>query len=218
MEKTIKYYMTLRYPIEVNEISEEEGGGFSACIPLLGRYSCVADGDSAQEAIENLGPVKQDLIEDLLDRGLRIPEPQSSKESEFSGRLLVRMPRDLHMRLTEKAESKDQSLNRYIVDTLSASTDQNQTEDIKNILTLMTRTIESLLGQINSYSPAVANRNMEISDVVIQGIANNVIPAQLFMLPNTMIFSTSRYEVVGSAVEGFAAQGGVSPQKSHVVQ
>ncbi len=75
-KKTLKYYMTLRYPIEVTDIPAEEGGGVSACVPLLGRYSCVADGETANEAVENLTPVKEDLLRDLLARGVAIAEPQ----------------------------------------------------------------------------------------------------------------------------------------------
>ena len=87
MAKTLEYFMKLRYPIEITEISEEEGGGISACIPLLGRYSCVADGETIQDVVENLNSVKEDLLRDLLERGISIPEPQTSKEAEFSGRI-----------------------------------------------------------------------------------------------------------------------------------
>ena len=35
MKKNIDYYMGLNYPVAIERISEEDGGGFFASIPLL---------------------------------------------------------------------------------------------------------------------------------------------------------------------------------------
>ena len=43
----------------------------------------------------------------------------SSRESTHSGRLLLRMPRALHAQLAARSEAAGQSLNQYIVETLT---------------------------------------------------------------------------------------------------
>ena len=54
MKKDVDYYMGLPYTIEVTPLLEKEGGGFHACVPLLGRFAICADGKTHQEAIDNL--------------------------------------------------------------------------------------------------------------------------------------------------------------------
>lgn len=184
MKKTLEYYMTLRYPIEITEIAEEEGGGISACIPMLGRYSCVADGESHQEALENLKEVKRDLLKDLLDRGVAIPEPQSSKESEFSGRILVRMPNGLHMRISEKAESRGESLNRFIVNALSADLQRSEIEDLRDLLLSITKYLEALKVQVSSYQGAITNTYAGSTDMISRGVVSNAIGFPIPLSPN----------------------------------
>jgi len=48
---------------------------------------------------------------------------EPSRESTHSGRLLLRMPRALHAQLAERAEAAGQSLNQYIVETLTRGLD-----------------------------------------------------------------------------------------------
>jgi len=40
--------------VEVTKIPDDEGGGYSACIPLLGRNAFISDGETIDEALENL--------------------------------------------------------------------------------------------------------------------------------------------------------------------
>ena len=63
------------YPIEVTEISADEGGGFSACIPQLGRNVFLADGETLAEALKNLEEIKKKWFEYYFEKGIRIPEP-----------------------------------------------------------------------------------------------------------------------------------------------
>ena len=45
--------------------------------------------------------------------------PRESRESTHSGRLLLRMPRELHAQLAARADAAGSSLNQYIVETLT---------------------------------------------------------------------------------------------------
>jgi len=75
MKKDLNYYLNLKYSIEINPIPEEEGGGYEACIPQLGRYAFVGDGDTIEEALKSLEEIKKDIFEDWYKRGKEIPEP-----------------------------------------------------------------------------------------------------------------------------------------------
>ena len=44
---------------------------------------------------------------------------ESTRESTHSGRLLLRMPRALHAQLAARSDASGQSLNQYIVETLT---------------------------------------------------------------------------------------------------
>jgi len=139
MTKDLSYYLSLKYPIEVLEIPEDEGGGFSASIPLLGRYTCVGDGDTISEAIDDAVRVKQRVLRDLVARGVAIPEPEVERSPEFSGRLLLRLPPELHKKVAERANARGESINRYIVNALEADA-RARIDDLHSMLAhLLTR-------------------------------------------------------------------------------
>ena len=116
MKKTIDYYMGLKYKINVIEIDESEGGGYLLEMPELGRLSTCAWGETFEEARTMLSEIQRDNIEDLLAKGLDVPEP--SNEAEYSGRLNLRMPKTLHKRLAEIARDEKTSINSLIVNML----------------------------------------------------------------------------------------------------
>ena len=76
MKKDLNYYLSLRYKIELIPISEEDGGGWRAEIPELGRYAFVGDGDTIEEALRSLEETKRDYFEDWYKKGIEIPEPE----------------------------------------------------------------------------------------------------------------------------------------------
>jgi len=111
--------LKLRYPIEITELSEEDGGGYMATIPQLGKYTFIGDGDSIEEAIKDLEEVKKYYFELFLNEGIEIPFPKSEEDVSFSGKLSVRMPKYLHQMLSESANKNNVSLNSYINSLLS---------------------------------------------------------------------------------------------------
>jgi antitoxin HicB len=121
VNKNIEYYLSLKYPVELVEIPQDEGGGYSARIPLLGRKAFLADGETVEEALGNLESVKREWFETYLERGTAIPEPSSEDDEDFSGRFVVRIPKELHRTLVSKAEKNEVSLNQYVQFLLTAS-------------------------------------------------------------------------------------------------
>lgn len=121
MSKQLEYYASLDYPVMIRAIPVDQGGGYVATIPSLGSQAFVGDGETPQEAYENLQAAKREIFEEYLDEGLPIPEPPSMAElEEYSGKFIVRMPRDLHARLAHAALDNGVSLNQYATYALSS--------------------------------------------------------------------------------------------------
>lgn len=114
MKKDLKYYLNLNYPIEIIKIPDDEGGGYSACIPLLGRNAFISDGETIEEALNNLEITKEENFSRMLEKGIPIPEPQGQIEEEFSGKFLVRVPKELHRELVRNSNKNGISLNQYV--------------------------------------------------------------------------------------------------------
>lgn len=115
MNKTLEYYLSLDYPVEIRRIDESLGGGYVATIPSLGSQAFVGDGDTPQQAYDNLQAAKKEIFAEYLHHGVPIPEPVAEPDYEtYSGRLVVRMPRQLHASLAAAARRSGTSLNQFI--------------------------------------------------------------------------------------------------------
>jgi predicted RNase H-like HicB family nuclease len=66
----------LKYPVIVQPLSPEDGGGFLATVPDL--PGCVSDGETPEEALANVQDAIAAWIEAAQDLGDKVPEP--SKE------------------------------------------------------------------------------------------------------------------------------------------
>lgn len=109
--KNLSYYLSLRYPIEVQE---SEGGYFVTHPDLDG---CMAEGATLEEAVANLADSRELWIDARLEGGYSVPEPLSE---EYSGRISLRMTPELHGRLVHIAERRAVSLNLLLNSVLAA--------------------------------------------------------------------------------------------------
>ena len=130
--KSLDYYLSLRYPVTL--VPEEEGGYTAIVSDLPG---CITVGETAEEAMAMAGDAKRLWIEDAYERGEAIPVP--STEREYSGRILLRMPKSLHRRLAEDAEREGVSLNQYVVALLQEGSALKRVE----------RTVEAKVEQVS---------------------------------------------------------------------
>ena len=100
------------YKVEISKLSNEDGGGYLAYIPLI---ECYGDGETAEDAIAEVYSVAEALIKIAVEDGKEIPQPQYYKdEYEFSGKLSVRLPKNLHKQVSERAKVEDCSINQLI--------------------------------------------------------------------------------------------------------
>jgi antitoxin HicB len=106
---------TLRYPISLRQLSDLEGGGWLAAIPMLGQAAFTADGETAEEALQELEALRRDLYEDVVSSGQPIPMPQDvTEETKLpSGKWIIRTSPSLHAELQEAAKSNGLSFNAY---------------------------------------------------------------------------------------------------------
>ena len=86
-------------------------GGFAARIQEF--PGCFAEGESPEQAYENLESAAQAWIEACLDTGVRVPPPAQSHT--HSGKVLLRLPKSLHRRAAEAAAADNTSLNQFVV-------------------------------------------------------------------------------------------------------
>ena len=111
-------------PVEPNEIlkrpysrilTPEPDGQVTA--EIMEFPGCVASGDDAAAALANLDEVAVDWIAAALEQGQDIPAPMDS--ADFSGKLVLRMPKGLHRRAALLAEREGVSLNQFIATCLA---------------------------------------------------------------------------------------------------
>lgn len=105
--KTLDYYMALPYTVEVRH---DEDGYFAKVIELQG---CMTWADSFEELGPMIEDAKQGWIEDALERGDPVPEPRET--GDYSGKVIVRMPKSLHRDLSRRADEENVSLNQLMI-------------------------------------------------------------------------------------------------------
>ena len=93
------------YPIDINPIPEDDGGGYLVTIPDL--PGCIADGETIEVAIaEARDAFRAWTMAEREDQG-DLPPPRT-----YSGQFVQRIPKTLHMRLAKRAASEGVSLNQ----------------------------------------------------------------------------------------------------------
>lgn len=122
MEKTLKYYMELKYPTQITEIPIEDGGGYMIEIPLL--KGCISDGETIIKALENIKDAKREWFIYMLENNLPIPEPVDL--NKYSGKFVVRIPKSLHRTISEQSKLEGLSLNQYVANSLAYVAGQKQ--------------------------------------------------------------------------------------------
>lgn len=113
--KDLKYYLELNYPYQITKIDEIDGGGFLIEVPML--KGCMSDGESVEEAYNNLEEAKKEWLTYMLENNLPIPEP--AVKTTYSGKFMVRIPKTLHRIISEQSKREGLSLNQYVANILA---------------------------------------------------------------------------------------------------
>lgn len=114
-EKTLEYYMSLPYRVEI--YPEEDGNGYTAIIPDL--PGCMTCADTLDELWDMIVEAKELWLEVALEDGDYIPEPPPVEVEEYSGKFVSRIPRSLHRQLAHRAKVEGTSLNQLVLSLLA---------------------------------------------------------------------------------------------------
>lgn len=124
IEPENKRYEQLEYPITLQKTSDDHDTYWIAEHPDL--PGCMTHGYTKEEALANLDDAKKGWIYSALSHGLRVPEPRTKSEIEdCSGRILLRVPKELHYRLLQKAKEDGTSLNQELLFLVSTALGTN---------------------------------------------------------------------------------------------
>lgn len=104
----------------------DDGTYFAEILEFPG---CFAQGDTPNEAMENLENVAIDWIQSAIELDQQIPPPNMNVS--YSGRFALRLPKSIHRRAAQFAEKDNTSLNQFL---LSAIASRVGAEDFTNRL------------------------------------------------------------------------------------
>lgn len=111
--KTIEYYMSLPYRLEI--LPDLDEGGYVARYPDL--PGCITVGDSVESVAGNAEDAKREWIAAAVEDGVTIAEPVNMEG--YSGQFKLRIPKSLHRKLAEHSKEEGVSMNQYCVYLLS---------------------------------------------------------------------------------------------------
>jgi len=103
----------LHYPVTVHA---DPDGGFVAEIEEL--PGCMTQGETLEEVFEAIEDARHGWIQVAYENGQDIPLPRGMEE--YSGKILIRIPKNLHRALARAAKQEGVSLNQYITSLLAA--------------------------------------------------------------------------------------------------
>ncbi|NLJ74927.1 MAG: type II toxin-antitoxin system HicB family antitoxin [Firmicutes bacterium] len=149
------------YSVRLSQLSEGDGGGWIAYVPEL--EGCLTDGETPDEAYNNLKEVLALWLEVARETEKNIPAPRIHDEPRHSGRIVLRMPKNLHTILAAQAEQEGVSLNQYMVSLLSYNAgrfEQSATKELPSIINIWQQFGDSL-------KPTPMNRQSKLTEAII---------------------------------------------------
>ena len=120
--KDLDFYLNLNYPVTIHP---DIDGGFVAEIQEL--PGCITQGETLEEVFEAIEDARRGWIQVAFESGQDIPLPRDIEE--YSGRILLRIPKSLHGTLTYAAKRDGVSLNQYISSLLSSEVQRDVMKD-----------------------------------------------------------------------------------------
>lgn len=116
----------MTYPVQLRPLTSEEGGGWLITVPDL--PGCMSDGETPEEALKNIADAIHGWIEAARLDGASVPSPSVGKA--YSGRFGVRISRDLHRKLVEKAQEEGVSLNHLVAELLASGIEHSASREV----------------------------------------------------------------------------------------
>ncbi len=117
-----------KYPFQITELSEDDGGGFLVTFPDL--PGCMSDGDTIEEARQNASEALGDWLaaREKLGKPIPLPSPPIATH-EYSGKYVQRLPKSVHAQLANRADREGISLNQLAAAYITAGLASNFVAD-----------------------------------------------------------------------------------------
>ncbi|HTW68657.1 MAG TPA: type II toxin-antitoxin system HicB family antitoxin [Acetobacteraceae bacterium] len=115
------------YRFTIRPLTAEEGGGYLIEFPDL--PGCMSDGETIEDAIANGAEAKRDWIAAMQEAGRPVPSPTTEAAEAYSGKWVLRTPKSLHRKLSERAREEGVSLNALAVAMLAEGLGQRIAHD-----------------------------------------------------------------------------------------
>ena len=106
----------MRYPYSVYQMQVEQHKFWVA--KSLQLSGCVGQGDTAEEAVNELSENEAIWLETSKEVGIPIPAVQIEFPQEYSGKMTLRVSPSVHQKAAECAKKEGISLNQYINDAI----------------------------------------------------------------------------------------------------
>ncbi len=107
-EATLQKYVNRPY---ARILIREDDGGYGAMVLEL--PGCYSQGDDAADAMANLEEAMALWLEGRIEDGRPIPEPLMA--TDYSGNIVLRLPKGLHREAARHAQAEGTSLNQYLL-------------------------------------------------------------------------------------------------------
>jgi predicted HicB family RNase H-like nuclease len=110
----------LELPYHIVLMRDEAGGEEESWIARVEELpGCEARAKTPDGAARGISKAMEDWLAAALEKGAAVPEPR--RTPSHSGRLLLRIPQDLHAELSQKADREEVSLNGLITGMLAGA-------------------------------------------------------------------------------------------------
>jgi antitoxin HicB len=185
--RTAQEYLSLPYTMSVRR--DDRDSVYVARIKEIS--ACTGHGDTAAAALEMLQDNLEDWIADAIEQGDPIPLPEDLSELP-SGKWVQRVPRSIHKRLAEVAETEGVSLNQLVTSFISESLGRRDSPKPQGTALPILYGSESVLDQSGidayGYPPAIGPNLGAITELLVDQWGKNA------NLANHLVFRKSREE------------------------
>lgn len=183
MNKSAEEYINEPY---TRILIPNEDGSYSA--EILEFSGCFAEGETANEAIDNLTNAALSWLEACIEEGLDIPEPFENQD--FGGKIALRLPRSLHRQASRMAERDGVSLNQFLVSAISARV------GAENLFTHLMDKFEQRIGTTTLHTNSMLMSSVSNSDLI--RVFN---PRDMHLLPD-VAFTVDKLALTGEHGHG----------------
>lgn len=129
--KNLEEFLSLDYKLEIIPFEEEGEKGFVIKSPEINGLEVY--GETIEEALEEVVEAKKALYKIFTIKKIPIKYPQKYRSDieRFSGRLTIRIPKNLHRDITEFSNHNNVSLNTGIIQLLNDGLKQRHYDSMK---------------------------------------------------------------------------------------